>query len=170
MIRKLRAVDPDLARIFLDQIEVLQEFVDNSIQTAQEKEREWAKAEEEALCQAQEHMRFVAQLEEQRKVDEENAMKWRQPEGRRRRSSRRPGNWQRKRIPIFSRCSPRYVPRPPIPSTTISHRDKRGTTYPAVTGGKCTRCAERSLVCVGISGNACKACAIVHAACSNTGT
>ena len=73
MIRKLRAVDPDLARIFLDQIEVLQEFVDNSIQTAQEKERERAKAEEEALRQAQEHMRFVAQLEEQRKVDEENA-------------------------------------------------------------------------------------------------
>ena len=32
-----------------------------------------AKAEEEALRQAQEHMRFVAQLEEQRKVDEENA-------------------------------------------------------------------------------------------------
>ena len=73
MIRKLRAVDPDLARIFLDRIEVLQEFVDNSIQTAQEKERERVKAEEEALCQAQEHMRFVAQLEEQRKVDEENA-------------------------------------------------------------------------------------------------
>ena len=66
-------VDPDLARIFLDRIEVLQEFVDNSIHTAQEKERERAKAEEEALCQAQEHMRFVAQLEEQRKVDEENA-------------------------------------------------------------------------------------------------
>ena len=66
-------VDPDLTQIFLDRIEVLQEFVDNSIQTAQEKEWEWAKAEEEALHQAQEHMRFVAQLEEQRKVDEENA-------------------------------------------------------------------------------------------------
>ena len=66
MIQKLRVVDPDLARIFLNRIEVLQEFVDNSIQTAQEKERERAKAEE-ALRQAQEHMRFVAQLEEQRK-------------------------------------------------------------------------------------------------------
>ena len=72
MIRKLHGVDPDLTRIFLDQIEVLQEFVDNSIQTAQEKEWERAKAEEEALHQAQEHMRFVTQLEEQRKVDEEN--------------------------------------------------------------------------------------------------
>ena len=72
MIWKLRAVNPDLTRIFLDRIEVLQEFVDNSIQTAQEKEREWAKAEEEALHEAQEHMRFVAQLEEQWKADEEN--------------------------------------------------------------------------------------------------
>jgi hypothetical protein len=52
MIWKLRVVDPDLSRIFLNWIEVLQKFVDNSIQMAREKEREQAKAEEEALRQA----------------------------------------------------------------------------------------------------------------------
>ena len=72
MIRKLCAVDPDLAQIFLNQIEVLQEIVDKSIQTAKEKEPKQAKEEEEAMRQAEEHMRFVVELERQ-KADEEKA-------------------------------------------------------------------------------------------------
>src|ERR1700722_10896331 len=72
MIWKLRAVDPDLAQIFLNQIEVLQEIVDKSIQTAKEKEPKQAKEEEEAMRQAEEHMRFVVELERQ-KADEEKA-------------------------------------------------------------------------------------------------
>jgi hypothetical protein len=83
MIRKLRAVDPDLARIFLDRIEVLQEFVDESIRTAKEMELERAKAEEEALRQAEEHMRFVVEQERQRKADEENAKREREEAARR---------------------------------------------------------------------------------------
>jgi chemotaxis protein histidine kinase CheA len=78
MIQKLRAVDPDLARMFLDRIELLQEFLDESIRIAEEKECERQQVEAEALRQAEEHLRFTVELEEKRKADEEKAKRERE--------------------------------------------------------------------------------------------
>jgi hypothetical protein len=151
MIRKLRAVDPDLGKLFLDRILLLQDFVDNAIRKdhafrlAREKEKQEAirqAQEQEAVRQAEEHLRFVVQMEEKRRADEERAKVEKEEAAQK----------DRKEV------------------EELLASGLRGTTYPTVSTGKCSRCTARKFTCIGLAGKSCEECTNAHTACSNSGT
>ena len=168
MIRKLKAVDPELAERYNSRIDVVQEFVERAFHAYKGAVRQRERDAIEAAQREEERQRVLAEADLRRKREEEKARLAEEEAA------------QKQKAALLDMVKELAAKDPDalveaglrVVSSKVSARfpltpGRQSTTYPAVAAGQCDSCQAKGVVCVGTAGKACRECLRLHYACSN---
>ena len=169
MIRRLRKVDHDRATAYVARIDMIQGFVESAVRDYEARLIQRQKEAVEAAQREEERQRLLAEEEARRKKEEEER-KAKVVEEEERMKREKEESEARERIRALEKVKEIAEQDPAFLEASGLQVSATRTTYPAVDGGKCERCMNRNLVCLGLAGKTCKECARLHCACSNNAT
>ena len=138
---------------------MIQGFVESEVRDYEARLIQRQKEAAEAAQREEERQRLLAEEEARRKKEEEERMKREKEESE-----------ARERIRALEKVKEIAEQDPAFLEAFGLQVSATRTTYPAVDGGKCERCMNRNLVCLGLVGKTCKECARLHCVCSNNAT
>ena len=148
---------------------MIQGFVESAVRDYEARLIQRQKEAAEAAQREEERQRLLAEEEARRKKEEEER-KAKVVEEEERMKREKEESEARERICALEKVKEIAEQDPAFLEASGLQVSATRTTYPAVDGGKCERCMNRNLVCLGLAGKTCKECARLHCTCSNNAT